>query len=164
MPCRLGRETARRCFPRCPVIAMHRASGALLHETRGGGLNLSGVVPIGNGKQHQQLITGCASRCVTGLLSHFGGKMKIELENADIEKLSAEITKRVLDSLGALNNPTPDDTVFTVETLAAHLQTTPKWVYNHIHTLPHFKIDGLLRFRKKAIDRLFEKNPSFSGS
>ncbi len=90
--------------------------------------------------------------------------MKIELESADIEKLSAEITKRVLDSLGAtLKKPAPDDTVFTVETLAAYLLTTPKRVYNHIHDLPHFKLDGLLRFRKSEIDKLISVSDGRKG-
>ncbi len=80
--------------------------------------------------------------------------MKIELDATDIDKLSAEITKRVLDSLGTLKKPAGEDPVYTVETLAAYLQTTPKWVYNHIHDLPHLKIDGLLRFRKSDIDKL----------
>lgn len=80
--------------------------------------------------------------------------MKIELESTDIERLSAEITKRVLDSLGdSLKHPANSDPILSVETLAAYLQTTPKWIYNHIPELPHLKLDGLLRFRKSEIDR-----------
>ncbi len=83
--------------------------------------------------------------------------MKIELEESDIQKLSEEITKRVLESL---KPPAPVDEVLTVETLAAHLGTTTKWIYGHVHELPHLKVDGLLRFRRSAIDRLFEKRGS----
>ncbi len=88
--------------------------------------------------------------------------MKIELETADIERLAEEITLKVTQSLkSGLISPSPaDDTVFTVETLAAYLQTTPKWVYNHISELPHFKVDGLLRFKKRVIDKFFELPPS----
>ncbi len=89
--------------------------------------------------------------------------MKIELETLDIEKLSTEITRKVLDGLKytmvPVSSPAKDE-IFTVETLAAYLMTTPKWVYNHIHELPHFKIDGLLRFKKRVIDQFFEQNPA----
>ncbi len=85
--------------------------------------------------------------------------MKIELEESDIQKITYSITQEVIKNLSpALCNlsDSSEDRVFTVETLAEYLQTTTKWVYNHIPDLPHFKIDGLLRFRKTAIDRMFE--------
>ncbi len=86
--------------------------------------------------------------------------MKLELEQADIEKLTSNITQDVIKALtpALLQHGSSQDTVFTVETLAEYLLTTPKWVYNHIHELPHFKKDGLYRFRKKTIDRLFEES------
>jgi len=79
--------------------------------------------------------------------------MKLELEPTDIETLTLCITQEVLKGLSpALFKHDPaQDTVFTVDTLAQYLQSTPKWVYNHIAALPHFKVDGLLRFRKKEI-------------
>ncbi len=84
--------------------------------------------------------------------------MRLEFEQSDIEKLTVEITKKVLESLNAAPlSSASADIVYTVETLAEYLKTTTKWVYNHILDLPHFKIDGLLRFRKSAIDRMFEK-------
>jgi hypothetical protein len=88
--------------------------------------------------------------------------MKIELEPTDIDKLASEITLRVTERLksGLVPSAPTEDTVFSAETLAAYLVTTPKWVYNHLSDLPHFKVDGLLRFRKKVIDKFFEQNPS----
>ncbi len=88
--------------------------------------------------------------------------MKIELEDADIEKLASEITRKITESLKSplSSCPPESDTVYNVVTLAAYLQTTSKWVYSHVHALPHFKVGGLLRFKKNAIDRLFEQNPS----
>lgn len=86
--------------------------------------------------------------------------MKLELEQADIDKLTSSITQDVLKALTPVlfKHDPSSDTVFTVDALAAYLQTTSKWVYNHVHELPHFKIDGLLRFRKRAIDHLFEND------
>jgi hypothetical protein len=88
--------------------------------------------------------------------------MKIELETDDIDRLATEIMLKLTDSLkSGIVPPAPaEDAIFTVETLAAYLVTTPKWVYNHLSDLPHFKVDGLLRFRKKVIDSFFEQNPS----
>jgi hypothetical protein len=88
--------------------------------------------------------------------------MKLELDEDEKTKISSEIAQEVLKTL----NPAlfklniSQDKVFTVETLAAYLLTTPKWVYNHVPTLPHFKVDGLMRFRKSDIDRLFDEIPS----
>lgn len=88
--------------------------------------------------------------------------MKLELEQSDIERMTAIITQDVLKGLSPamFKHDPSQDVIYTVDTLATYLQTTPKWVYNHISELPHFKKDGLLRFRKQTIDRLFDEIPS----
>jgi hypothetical protein len=88
-------------------------------------------------------------------------KMKIELESTDIDRLAQEITIRVTENLKSciVNAASAEDVIFTVDTLATYLQTTPKWVYNHLAELPHFKVDGLLRFRRRMIEKYFEHNP-----
>ncbi len=88
--------------------------------------------------------------------------MKIELESADIEKLAQEITHRVTANLrtNIMSAASAEDQIFTVETLAKYLQTTPKWVYHHLAELPHFKVDGLLRFRRNVIENFFEQKPA----
>ncbi len=87
--------------------------------------------------------------------------MKIELESTDIERIAQEVTLRVLTSLksGLPSTHVDEDTVFDVNGLAKYLKTTPKWCYNHLSELPHLKIDGLLRFRRRAIDKFFDKHP-----
>jgi excisionase family DNA binding protein len=87
--------------------------------------------------------------------------MKLEFEQEDLDKLTSSITQEVLKSLSpALSNQeASQDTIYTVETLAEYLQTTPKWIYAHISQLPQFRVGGLIRFRKKAIDRHFDKYP-----
>ncbi len=83
--------------------------------------------------------------------------MKAEL-NIDAEGLAVEITQKVLDELKPLlSRAMPqEDTVYDVQGLAEYLKSKPSWVYQHVHALPHFKKDGLLRFRKSQIDNLFE--------
>ncbi len=85
--------------------------------------------------------------------------MKLELEQEDIDSLTLRITQEVIKGLlpTLLSQDQAGDTIYTVEALAKYLQTTPKWVYNHIHELPHFKKEGLIRFRKSDIDKLFEE-------
>ncbi len=36
--------------------------------------------------------------------------------------------------------------IFDVSGLADYLTVSPKWVYDHVHELPHFKLGGFLRF------------------
>ncbi len=87
--------------------------------------------------------------------------MKVEFEKDDLQAIAGEVAALIAPLLSGKGTiPAVEDPVFDVSGLAEYLKTTPKWVYNHIHDLPYFKIDGLLRFRKKAIDRLFEQNPS----
>ena len=88
--------------------------------------------------------------------------MKLELDEDEKAKIASEIAQELLKTINPalFKIDTSQDRVFTVETLAEYLLTTPKWVYNHIHELPHFKKDGLLRFRKQPIDRHFDEIPS----
>ncbi len=87
--------------------------------------------------------------------------MKIEFQDEDVKAIAREVAEILKPYLFTANQlETSQDTIFTVETLAEYLLTTPKWVYNHIHELPHLKKDGIYRFRKKPIDRLFEEIPT----
>ncbi len=86
--------------------------------------------------------------------------MKVELEQTDIDKIASEITHRVLEGLKlCIITATPlEDEILTVKTLASYLMTSPKWVYGHVYELPHFKIHGLLRFRKFEINKYLAMN------
>ncbi len=53
-----------------------------------------------------------------------------------------------------LNRDRQDDTIFDVPGLCQYLKVTRKWVYEqtHLKAIPHAKIGGQLRFRKRRID------------
>ena len=53
------------------------------------------------------------------------------------------------------NRSAVDDTIFDVKALCKYLSVSEKWVYErtHLKEIPHLKINGLLRFRKKEIDK-----------
>lgn len=81
--------------------------------------------------------------------------MKIDLDDADIERLAPRVAQEVVTLLKPYLKPTPqEDVLFDVKSLAEYLNVAPSWVYKHMGTLPRFKLDGLLGFRKKDIDAL----------
>jgi hypothetical protein len=79
--------------------------------------------------------------------------MKTELDNLSIEKLAQEVATLLRPYFNK-----QEDVNFSVETLAEYLNVTKSWVYAHMGILPRFKIDGLIRFRKKDIDALIGQN------
>lgn len=84
--------------------------------------------------------------------------MKAELL-LDTDELTVKIAQDVIKALSPLlTGKASPDTVYTVESLAEYLKAKPKWIREHTHILPHFKLDGLLRFRKRDIDKMIEQN------
>ncbi len=81
--------------------------------------------------------------------------MKTILDQEDVEL----IAQRVVEMIRPLLPPKAEseNIVFSVEELAEYLRVSVKWVYEHTHELPHFKLGGLLRFRKQEIDRAIDK-------
>ena len=53
------------------------------------------------------------------------------------------------------NGKHEDDIVFDVQRLAEYLAVSKQWIYerSHLKEIPHIKKQGLLRFRKKDIDK-----------
>ncbi len=80
--------------------------------------------------------------------------MRTVLDTEDID----QIAKRVAEIMMTLSssNPKVDDRIFSVEELAEYLRVSPKWIYDHKHELPHFKLGGRLCFRKRDIDRVID--------
>jgi len=80
--------------------------------------------------------------------------MKTILDQEDVEL----IAQRVVEMIKPLLPPKAesDNNVFSVEELAEYLRVSAKWVYEHTYELPHFKLGGLLRFKKKDIDRVID--------
>lgn len=80
--------------------------------------------------------------------------MKAELEQTDIEAIAlrvVELLKPILSDAGRYE----EDAIFNVESLADYLKVSRQWLYErtHLKEIPHIKIDGQLRFRKKNIDK-----------
>lgn len=80
--------------------------------------------------------------------------MKTELELQEIEAIADKVIEKlkpIIDSGGKYE----DDIIFDVEGLADYLRVSKAWIYErtHLKEIPHLKIDGQLRFRKKDIDK-----------
>lgn len=81
--------------------------------------------------------------------------MKLELEPADIQAITHAITSEVVKALKPLMKGKEEDTIFTMEGLCHYLQVEPDWIYKRTgrKEIPHIKAGGLLRFRKRDIDK-----------
>jgi hypothetical protein len=84
--------------------------------------------------------------------------MKAEIQ-FDISQLAIEITQEVIRALKPIltTKVESDDIIFSAEELADYLRVSAKWVYDNTYELPHFKLGGLLRCRKKDIDRVIDQ-------
>lgn len=81
--------------------------------------------------------------------------MQTILDSEDVEKIALRVVELIKPLLSVKEEG--EDVIFSVDELAEYLRTNVKWVYNHVWQLPHFKLDGLLRFRKSEIDKVIDK-------
>lgn len=81
--------------------------------------------------------------------------MKTELEEKDVETIAQRVLELLKPSLSVNGNHGSEDIIFDVEGLADYLRVSKQWIYErtHLKEIPHLKIDGQLRFRKKYIDK-----------
>lgn len=82
--------------------------------------------------------------------------MKIELEQEDIRAIAQAVTEMLKPVLsGNGKHGAEDNTIFDVKGLCNHLHVSDKWIYErtHLKEIPHLKVNGLLRFRKKDIEK-----------
>lgn len=85
--------------------------------------------------------------------------MKLELESADIQAIVLATTTEVVKALKPLLNSKIDgDTIFNIESLCEYLHVEQDWIYKRTarKEIPYIKVGGLLRFRKKNIDKWLE--------
>lgn len=85
--------------------------------------------------------------------------MKLELEQADIQAIAQAVIAETMKALKPmLDGRQSEDVMFTLEALCQYLHVEPDWVYKRTarKEIPCIKAGGLLRFRKKDIDRWLE--------
>ena len=82
--------------------------------------------------------------------------MKTTLDHEDVELIALRVAEIIKPLLSPKKDV--DDVIFSVDELAEYLRVSNKWVYDHAHELPKFKIGGCLRFKKSKIDKIIELN------
>lgn len=80
--------------------------------------------------------------------------IKLTIPEEIMEQMAKKLIEKLKPSL-ANNGKAEADIIFDVKGLCEYLSVSPKWVYDktHFKELPHYKVGGLLRFRKKDIDK-----------
>ncbi len=78
--------------------------------------------------------------------------MKTTLEPEDIQAIATAVMERLKPVISG-NGKHEDDTVFDVKGLCDYLHVSDKWIYErtHLKEIPHLKVNGLLRFRRRDI-------------
>lgn len=80
--------------------------------------------------------------------------MRTELEQEDIKAIAREVVE-MLKPLLVNAGKSDDEVIFDVKGLSEYLKASKQWIYErtHLKEIPHIKLDGQLRFRKKDIDK-----------
>jgi excisionase family DNA binding protein len=80
--------------------------------------------------------------------------VKTQLEPEDIQAIARAVMESLKPMLSG-NGKHEDETIFDVQGLKDYLKVSRQWIYErtHLKEIPHMKIDGQLRFRKKEIDK-----------
>lgn len=78
-------------------------------------------------------------------------------------ELVNEIADKVIEKLKPLinnNGRQEDNVIFDVNGLTQYLNVSKQWIYEstHLKKIPHIKKQGLLRFRKKDIDKWLDSD------
>lgn len=81
--------------------------------------------------------------------------MKTELEHIDIEAIALRVLELLKPLLSGSGRHEPEDVIFDVKGLADYLKVSSQWLYErtHLKEIPHIKIGGQLRFKKRDIDK-----------
>lgn len=81
--------------------------------------------------------------------------MKVQFEQEDIQDIALKVVELLKPILSGNGRHEVEDTIFDVKGLCDYLHVSDKWVYErtHLKEIPHLKVNGLLRFRKKEIDK-----------
>jgi len=81
--------------------------------------------------------------------------MKTHLEPDDIQAIAGAVMEMIKPLIAGNGRHEEKDFILDVPGLADYLEVSKQWIYErtHLKEIPHLKIDGQLRFRKKAVDK-----------
>lgn len=81
--------------------------------------------------------------------------MQLLLQDEDVNQITERIFEKIKPLLVCKCAGKSEDVIYDVQGLADYLKVSKKWIYErtHLKEIPHYKKDGLLRFRKTHIDK-----------
>lgn len=81
--------------------------------------------------------------------------MKTQLEQDEISAIARAVTEMLKPVITDSGKHDANDEIFDVQSLADYLRVSQKWIYERTQfkEIPHMKVKGLLRFRKRDIDK-----------
>ena len=80
--------------------------------------------------------------------------MRTALDPEDVDTIANAVVERLKPFLTPKE---PDDKILSVKDLAEYLRVSVKWVYDNSYSLPKFKANGKLCFRKREIDKVIDQ-------
>jgi excisionase family DNA binding protein len=82
-------------------------------------------------------------------------KAELHLSEEIVESIATKVVEQLKPCLNNNGKEENKDSIYDVRGLAEYLGVSPKWVYQRVQykEIPHIKRKGLLRFRKKEIDK-----------
>ena len=81
--------------------------------------------------------------------------MRIVLEPSDLDAIAEKVIETLRPLLHTDKNNKGEDVNLDVQGLCDYLHVSKKWVYKrtHLNEIPHYKVEGVLLFRKRDIDK-----------
>lgn len=72
-----------------------------------------------------------------------------------VDQIADKVIEKLKPLISGNGRYEGEDTIFDVKGLCDYLHVSDKWIYErtHLKEIPHLKVNGLLRFRKKDIDK-----------
>lgn len=82
-------------------------------------------------------------------------KAELTLPQELVDVMADKIAEKLSPLLNGRDKHESSDVILDVPGLADYLKVSKQWIYErtHLKEIPHLKIDGQLRFRKRDIDK-----------
>lgn len=87
-------------------------------------------------------------------------KAELTLPPELVDLIADKVIEKLRPLLNGNGKASEPDIIFDVPGLAEYLQVSSKWIYERTQfkEIPYIKVKGLLRFRKKDIDKWLSSN------
>ena len=87
-------------------------------------------------------------------------KAELTLPPELVELIADKVVEKLKPLLSSNGKHEAEDIIYDVQELAHYLNVSRQWIYerSHLKEIPHIKKQGLLRFRKREIDKWLDSD------